>query len=379
MRFSIDAVELQRILHLLQVPAVVNTKDATGRIFIKADADGTCLFLCNNSIKEIHLTVHTGKVVVDEPGETSIVYGELKSFAASIRPWDGETGAKDFCFSETTNDLVITTENVHDNGQTTKAKLKLSKYESYDIRKPKPFGTPTFTLTSDMYKKALNRILYAIDVTEIAENLKGANLIFTEDEIYFAGTNGVKVAEQVIKNVSGLKDTSLRFNYDFIYGLSRLVGAGQQLDFEVDGRDIRVFFDGVVFGSSLIIGREFADYRGQFDKFTKSLILDKEILLENIRPMVDLLDPEDNNRATLSINGEGLVISCDMATFNYAGEVTYEEKIALDFNGRLFFDTVNAINDDKILFKFSSPMGNMVFDSASFEDQKAVLTPLSRR
>jgi len=366
-------------LHLLQVPAVVNTKDANGRILIKADTDGTCLFLCNNSNKEIHLSIHTGKVVVDEPGETSIVYGELKSFAAPIRPWDGTMGAKDFCFSEEGNDLIVTTENTHENGKRTKARLKLSKYDVYDIRKPKPFGTPTFTLTSDMYKKALNRILYAIEVDEAKENIKGINVIFTDDDIYFAGTNGVKVAEQSIKNVSGLKGTSLRLMYDFVHGLKRLVGMGQKLDFEVDGKDIRVSFDGIVFGSVIIVGREYANYRGQFDKFTDSVVLDKEILLENIRPMVDLLNAEDNHRATLSLNGKGLVIYCDMAEFVYDGEVDHDKEIVIDFNGRCFFDTINAIDDDAIIFKFSEPLGSMIFDSSNFEDQKAILTPLSRR
>jgi DNA polymerase III sliding clamp (beta) subunit (PCNA family) len=68
-----------------------------------------------------------------------------------------------------------------------------------------------------------------------------------------------------------------------------------------------------------------------------------------------------------------------MARFVYDGEVQFDNKVAIDFNGRFFFDTINAISDDKILFKFSEPLAPMVFDSGSFEDQKAILTPLSRR
>lgn len=379
MRFSIDAVELQRVLHLLQVPAVVNTKDANGRVLVKADADGTCLFLCNNALKEIYLTVQTSKVSVEEPGETSIVYGELKSFATPIRPWDGTTGAKDFVFNSDGNDLIVTTKNTHENGKSTKARLKLSKYDVYDIRKPKPFNVPTFTLKSDIYIAALNRISYAIAADELQENIKGANVIFTDEEIYFAGTDGVKVAEQSFKNASGLSGQSFRFNYEFIQGLKRLVNKGEDLDFEIDNRDVRVHFNGAVFGSRLIIGREYADYRGQFSKFKEAITLDREILLENFRPMVDLLNAEDNYRATLSLNGSGLVIKCDMAEFTYDGEVEHDKKFVIDFNGRFFFDTINAIQDDKVVFMFSEALSPMIFDSASFENQKAILTPLSRR
>lgn len=202
--------------------------------------------------------------------------------------------------------------------------------------------------------------------------------MFTGDEIYFAGTNGVEVAELVTNNTSNLFGETLRLNYDFFKGLYNLIQDDQQLEFEVHEDEIRVHFEGMVFGGKLICGSEFPDYRSQFNRFDSTVVLKKEVLLEGIRPMLCLLNPEDNNKVTLSINGGGLVIQCERAKFVYPFEVDCRKNIEIGLNGRCFFDTIDCIDDEKILLKYSEALEPMVFDSASSENQKSVLMPLSK-
>ena len=379
MEFSIDAVELQHILYLIQGVAVTNSKGPDGRILIKACNDGTCTFLCNNQYKHLYSSIRSNKTIVNTPGVVSVLYGELGSFVSPFKSWDGNAGAKDFLFSGGGDELFVSTENVHDNGKKTKAKLKIHKYDIHDILEPEPFGEPTFTISSDMLKLALGKILYAIDPSQPNERLMGANVIFAKDRIYFAGTNGVKLSERELRNTSGLYDGVFRFFYDFVSVLKKALRDKCQLDFEIKKKSIKARFNNVVFGSSQNIGRDFPSYREQFDKFKDTVTLDKSVLMESIRPMRSLLNPEDNNRMTLYMKNGYLKINNDVSDFEYGGDIDFKKEFIAVINGAYFLETIETINDDRIILKFLSPELPLIFDSGNFEDQKSILTPLKRR
>jgi hypothetical protein len=65
--------------------------------------------------------------------------------------------------------------------------------------------------------------------------------------------------------------------------------------------------------------------------------------------------------------------------FDYDEKVDYDKEFVIDVDGKAMIDTVNAIKDDVLLLKFSHDMGCFIFDSGTFEDQKALITPVRRR
>lgn len=377
MKFYIDTGDLQRIIKLLSVTAKLNTSETKGRILIEANEGNTVLFVSNNNSTAISIT--SNKVSVKEPGITSIVYSKIKSFVSSFKPWNETHGAKEFYFKSNDKSLSISVNNVYDNGKKSKGKLKIGLYNAFNIQKPKPFGEANFILNSNIFRTALSKVLYAIDPNEIRQFIQGMNVRFDKSNIYFAGTNGRMLSEYTIKNISNLKTGNFIFKYDFIMGLRRALGDETQLFFEIDGRSVKVQFDDVCFVGRMVIGHEFPDYNSNLEAFSNKIVLDKEILMSLLNPFIDVLDADDNNRVTFSIDDKKMSIYNDYANFDYDDGVGYDDKFIIDINGMFMIQTIDAIKDDKILLKFSDDRGCLIFDSANFNDQKALITPIRRR
>jgi hypothetical protein len=155
MIFSIETSELQRIIKLLGVTSKLNVQDITGRILIESNESGTISFISNNNSTAI--SVESISAVVSEPGEVSILYGDIKSFVMSFLPWNETHGVKEFLFSKTKDGVSIDVDNIYENGKISKGHLKLNHFNTFNIPKPKPFGEATCILNSNIFKKATSK------------------------------------------------------------------------------------------------------------------------------------------------------------------------------------------------------------------------------
>ena len=380
MEFLIDTAELQRIVGLVGVSARVNTTEPSGRILIEAKEDNSVLFLSNNG--SIGISTTSEKAIVKKSGNVAVLYGKIKSFVSSFVPWNETYGAKEFLFKFTQDKgAFITVENIHENGKKSKGSLKLDPYNVFSVQQPEPFKKADFILNSAVFKDALSKVLYAIDPNDSRAFIRGMNIHFDEDHIYFAGTNGTKLSEYKIKNVSDFKEGSFILQHDFIMGLRRALGDGTQIFFEINKHSgkSKVKFDDIYFWGNLIVGDEYPDYSPNFSDFTDVISLNKEVLMGILMPFSDVFNPDDYNRVTFHINNRKLKISNDYAVFDYEAEIDYDKEFVIDVDGKSMMDTINAIKDDVLLLKFSHDMGCFIFDSSNFEDQKALITPVRRR
>jgi len=376
MDFCIETKELQRIIRLLAVTAKVNVNDFTGQVFIEAKEDNTVLFVSNNSSTAI--TVLSEKAEVSKPGSVTTLYGKIKSFASSFTPWDGEYGTKDvrFVYDE---HLKVTVKTVHENGKKSRGSLKLDTFNDMRLQKPKPFGKANFILNSSIFKKAVSKVIYAMDPTEQRTFIQGMSVSFSEDDIYFCGTNGRILSEYSVKNNNDLVGKSFILRYDFIMGLRRALGEETQIFFEIDGREIKAKFEDVVFHGWLVIGQDYPQYKQVLDTFEHTISADKEALMGVISPFTELLNSDDNHRLTFEIQNGKIKLYNDDASFECDFDVEYTQGFVIDINGKFLYQTVEAINDDKVLIKFSDEKGVFIFDSGNFQDQKALITPIRRR
>jgi DNA polymerase III sliding clamp (beta) subunit (PCNA family) len=377
MDFSIETGDLQKAFKLLSVTAKVNVLDSTGMILITADEDGTVAFLSNNNATALSFTSDRTEVRV--PGAAVIEYGKIKSFIASLRPWDGEHGVKDFSFNLTDKFLNVSVVITHDDGVVSKGNLKLRIYDVHMVRAPKQFGKPNFILNSNIFRSATNKVLYAINPSDRRAFLQGMGVAFAKDEICFVGTDGQRLSEYQVKNISDLDDGMFLMRYDFIMGLRRIVDSEAHLAFEFDDRQVKASFDNVIFWGSTIIGQDFPDYKPILASFNNSIILDKEVLMSVLLPFSDILNPDDNYRLTFTLDKDAMALSCDVAEFVYDGKIDYPGTFIIDINGQYMIQTVEVIKDDKITIRFSDDDGVLIFDSGNFEDQKALITPIRRR
>jgi len=377
MDFSIETGDLQKAIKLLSVTAKVNVLDSTGMVLITADESGVITFLSNNGSTALSFTSNKAEVRV--PGTAVIEYGKIKSFVSSFHTWNDKNGVKDFHFDLTNNFLNISVVNTHENSKISKGNLKLKVYDVYSVRGPKKFGKPNFVLNSNIFRTATNKILYAIDPSNGQAFLRGMNVEFAKDEICFAGTDGQRLSEYKVKNISDLEEGVFLLRYDFIMGLRRVVDSESQIAFEFEKRDVKAAFDDVVFWGRTIIGHDFPEYKPILSSFDNSIVLDKEVLMSSLLPFADILNPDDHYRLTFSLSKGEMILSCDVAEFTYDGEVDFPGTFVIDVNGQYMIQTIEVIKDDKIMIRFSDDDSVLIFDSGNFEDQKALITPIRRR
>ena len=377
MDFSIETGDLQKAIKLLSVTAKVNVLDSTGMVLITAEEDGIITFLSNN--KSTALSFTSNKTEVRVPGAAVIEYGKIKSFVSSFHVWNDKDGVKDFHFDLTDHFLNVSLVNTHENGKISKGNLKLKVYDVHMVREPDKFGKPNFVLNANIFRTATNKVLYAINPSDTRAFLQGMNVVFAKDEICFVGTDGQRLSEYKVKNISDLDEGMFLLRYDFIMGLRRVVDAEGQLAFEFDERSVRVAFDSVIFWGRTIIGHEFPDYKTILGSFEDSIVLDKEVLMSSLLPFADILNPDDNYRLTFALSNGEMLLSCDVAEFTYDGQVDFPGKFIIDINGQYMIQTIDVIKDDKITIRFSDDDGVLIFDSGNFNDQSALITPIRRR
>lgn len=377
MDFFIETKELQRIVRLLGVTAKVNALNSEGSVLIEAREDATVLFLSRNSSTSIKIT--SKNIEVTTPGSASVSYGKIKSFANSFSAWNDEYGAKGFKFVSDDKNMDVFVDNVSEDGKKAKGKLKLRCFGGMPVQKPKEFGETSFVLNSNMLKKAISKIIYAVDPNEPRSFIQGVNISFDDEHIYFVCTNGLTLSEYKVKNNNKLDGANYTFKYDFIMGLKRALGEETQIFFEIDDKSIIASFDDICFYGKLVIGHEYPPYKPLLEKFSNTVVVNKEALLGVLSPFMDILNNEDNNRLTFEMKDRKIALYSDEASFDCDFDIDYDGEFAIDVNGRFLFQTVDAIDDNKIMIKFSDDKNVLNFDSENFKNQKALITPIRRR
>ena len=378
MKFKVDILSLQKAIKFLGVVVKINALDASGIVLVEAK-DNIVNFSAHNGSTGISFRVPT--IEMKEEGETAVAYSKIKTFVASFKPWDGSVGVKEFVFSSAEKTTSITVDNIYISGKSTKGKLRLSNFNPAIVTKLPPFSQQSFTLNSTIFKAATDKVLYAINPNADFDfpALQGMNVLFDKNNISFAGSDGIVLSEYQVKNVSNYTGDNIIIHYDFLMGLRRLTTDDTPILWEIKDRRVTVKFDEVLYSGRLIIGSEYPDYKPTFDKYETYINLSKDFLMGSLYPFTDVLDAEDYNRITFKIKDGVLKIYNDNLSFESDQDIPIGTELDIDLNGKLLIQTIDSIKDDFILFKFSDADGFAIFDSSSFNDQKALMTPIKKR
>jgi len=376
MEFYVETGALQKAVKALSVTAKLNAKDFTGIISIEAKEDGQLNFVSNNSSTSVLYTINEN-VIVKTPGIAAVEFGKVKSFVMSFPVWSEGSGAKDFRFLYKDHKLNIFVSNITPGKKISTAKLKISDYDVHSVRQPMPFEKTVFGLNAEVILEAINKVSYAIDPSDARPFIQGMYFSVDKDNMYFAGTNGKLIAEYKFKNESGLTEGGFLLKYDFIAGLRRLVDGDKTVEFEIDDRAVKARFENLIFYGRPIIGHQFPDYKVPLGNFKNKLVLDKELL--DVSSVIDSLNAEDNFRLTLEIKEGGLYLFTDFVHLEYTNVTDYKDNFVIDLNGTFLKSTIESIKDQKILVKFTDEKTPIIFDSANYENQKGLITPLRRR
>lgn len=378
MEFIIKAEMLQKAIKVLGMVARVNSQDNAGRIGIEI-IDENAIFTCNNGITAVSFTA--SDVKTEGKGFIVIEYSKMKSFIASYKVWDGESGVDVFEFITVDRTTKIMVNNKHSDGKIAKGSLKLTNFNTALMSKIPGFEIPDFTLNSTIFRAATSKILYAINpqVDHSQQSLQGMCLQFRENYIYFVGSNGIVLSEYQVPNTTNIFDEDVILQYDFIMGLRRLIVDDIPLLWDIKGNRVSVKFDEIIYIGRKIVGHEFPEYKGALDKYTDTINVSKEFLMGALYPFSDTLDIEDNNRLTIEINNKILKVFNQQAIIEVELDIVGGLDFSIDLNGKLLIQTIDAIKDDYITFKFSNSDGFAIFDSTTHNNQKALITSIKKR
>lgn len=379
MEFFIETKELQKIVKQLGVTSKTNTTENPGRILIEVTEEKGVVFTSVNFTNS--LVIKSEKSTIKEYGAVAILYSKLKLFVLSFNALNEESneGVENFHFVLKKNNLFVKVKNKNSNGKISRGSLKFETFKTYTIPKPPEFEKSTFILNSDILKLAIDKVIYAINPNEARKNLKGMFLSIDEEFISFVGTDGLKLSEYTIKNNSNIEPASYIIQQEYISGLRHLISDNIQIFFEIRSGKIIVQVNNLEYTGSLIVGQEYPDYKAVLDKYTDSFTVNKKILLNNLRPFMNVLNTEDNNRLCIRINNKKINFYNESLEFVYDEEFDEEKELSIDVNGSFLMQSLNAMYDDSLLIKFSDSNGCLIMDSANFEDQKSLITPIALR
>jgi len=377
MEFNIQTLSIQRAFKVLSIVVKSNALDSSGMVLIEAKNDSV-VFTSNNGSTAISIT--TTDVEVKDVGEIAILYSNIKSFISSFKPWDGSSGVEMFNITSTKTSAKIKVENFINNKKS-RSSLKATTLNSLAVSKVSDIEEVTFSINSTILRSAIGKVIYAIN-PQIGFNqpaLQGMNINFDDESIFFAGSDGIVLSEYQTTNNSEFKSGNITLQYDFIMGLRRLISDDSQLMWEIKGNKVSVKFDDIIYSGRKIIGHEFPDYRGTFDKYSHQIVLGKDFLIGSLSPVIDILDPDDNFRITMEINGTVFRFISSNSVFESELDIAKGLNFSIDINGKYLIQTIDSISDNDIIFKFSDSDGFAIFDSKNFMNQKSLVSSIRKR
>jgi DNA polymerase III sliding clamp (beta) subunit (PCNA family) len=124
--------------------------------------------------------------------------------------------------------------------------------------------------------------------------------------------------------------------------------------------------------------REYPEYSRVFELADKSLVLDKNTLLNGVSSIEDVWDSDDHNRLTIELKDNELTLTTDKARFEY-GEFEGLPDFVIDVDGKDFLNILRTIADDEVRLKCGDERQGMTVESVGWDDHRAYLVSLVRR
>jgi DNA polymerase III sliding clamp (beta) subunit (PCNA family) len=376
MEFNVDLLLFQKALKMVSAVAKAGSEEVDGQVYIEARDPGEVVLLCNNKGSAITHVIKNCEVKVT--GAVAVLYTKIGSFLSAFNYFSDGFGSKSVKVKALKNDLSLSVDNIEKNGNSTSHKLKLKLFPPQKISFPSAFSNTLFEINSATLRLALSKVLYAVNPSSVRTFLQGIHITFTPKFIYFVGTDGQKLSEYTTPNTSKFSEGQFTVSFDFVNKLKRIIDGDSIISFYVDSDKIKARFFSTTLHGKLLIGEEYPDYQKAFNNYTNSVNLNKEMLLSSLAPILPSLDGEDHSRLTLHILENKLTIKNDYAIAEYGEDLKLDAEFVIDLNGNFLVQTISAIMDDIITMQFSSDTSALIFDSAQFNNQKSLITPVRR-
>lgn len=372
MEFKIDVSELQTILTKLSFVIRPNDEDVGSMVIV----DGNEGLTFKAVVGRLTLEVSAEKFEMISSGSFMFKLKELKGYAQKFVPFVGDYGTKEFHFVESGSDCVVKTTTYFPSQKPSYRKLKMPVFH-LDFPSTKPFEDPLLIINSSILKKGLNRVLHCINPGEVRTAMTGANVTIMTDKIIFAGTNGVKLAEFAMSINAEIDNKSYLFTFSLASAMRSILDDDAQVFMKFEGNKAFIRSNNVYLIGPIIPESKFPDYKPLF-KLEKSVVVPRLDFYDTVHTVMDVLDPEDNNRLSVTFRGKEVFLKNDKAECTQTFDQDFDD-LDVDVNGVVLDSLLANIIGENLEILFKDGNNYIVFRSAENSDHTALITTVKRR
>ena len=237
----------------------------------------------------------------------------------------------------------------------------------------------TWTISSNIFKRALQQVLVAASSDEARPVLTGVYFYAHEGSIYLVATDSYRLAERNIGEIAD--DINLLIPASALQDLLRLLNDSDE-SVEITHDEQQVLFKiGEVELVTRLIEGTYPDYRKLIpSKFATEAVLKRSDFV-NITKVSSLFARESAGSITIHLDSEANMVSIRSIasqlgenTSGAEAEVTNEGSITL--NSKYLLDALGTLSGEKVKIKFNGKLEPCIIQDADNTDYIHIIMPL---
>lgn len=241
-------------------------------------------------------------------------------------------------------------------------------------------GAYQLSLSAQLFKEAIQKVLFCVSLNESRAELMGVQVQFTAHAAVFAATDSFRLGEFQLsldektesetREELRSKHPSLLIPAPTLQELARIIGQeSEKLELAIEDNQLFFHVDGISIVSRLIQGK-FPDYEQIIpQKFSSIITIDKTDLLRALKLSSSLaLSSGGEVRLILSKNKKEVAVVAESqnmgkneTTLDFEGELV--EDTALIFNPRYLLEGVGVLPGERVEFSLNSSTTPTLFRS----------------
>ncbi len=236
-----------------------------------------------------------------------------------------------------------------------------------------------WTISSNLFKKALQQVVFAASNDETRPVLTGVLLQTQDGKLYMAATDSYRLAE---KQLGANKETiQLLVPASAMHDLLRILGDGDET-VSITHNDQQVLFQvGDIELVTRLLEGKYPDYKKLIPEvFTTKAVLKRADLL-NVTKVSSLFARESAGSVTIAVDAESQQLSIRSVasqlgenTATAAATVTGSGSITL--NSRYLLDALGVLAGDEVTFGFNGKLEPTLLQGSGAADYQHIIMPL---
>ena len=363
MEFKISVEELQTIISKLSNIIKMGADDITSMIYIKAD-NRELTFKATSGL--VHVIISANNFEIIEEGKLLCKLADIKGYLLKFVPFVKN------------DEGLIKAKTLFQDSKPSYRKLKFDIFNIVEHQPIKPFGEAQLIVNSSILKQGIEKVLHCVDPKDVRNALKGLKVVVDNNKIVFVGTNGIKLAEDVVDVNVNIKNLSKIFRYDLCAVLHLILEDDSQVLISFEGREVYIKSDNMYIVGHLIIGEDYPNYKALFE-CKESIIFPRMDFTDSVITVMDVLDPEDNHRLTIKFNGNELTLKNDRVEVSHKFDEAFGSELDVDVNGVVLSSILRDFTGEYLKVSFNKNDNYIIFKSKDNDKHTALLTIIRRR